>query len=169
MTMRKKTVFAAGLLAAMLMSIGGCTPRVAGFFGDKPVDRATFERQAAKRRGELEVQRAMLKAKLTAAETSGEPAEVAAVRADMAIHEAESKTYNEFYGQGVEDLNRQAEANEQTFTALTAAGEYGAATAGIPPGVSQLALGVILAFAGRAGWIRIRQPKPTTTPPPVAA
>ena len=167
--MRKKTVFVAGLLAAMLISVGGCTPKVAGFFGDKPVDRATFERQAAQRRGALEVQRATLTAQLTAAENLGDPAEVAKVKSDMAIHEAESKTYNELYGRGVEDLNRQAEANEQTFTALTAVGEFGAATAGIPPGVSQLALGVILAFAGRAGWIRIRQTKPTPPPPPTTA
>jgi hypothetical protein len=56
--MRKKHVLTAGLLTVMLITIGGCTPKVIGFFGDKPVDRATFERQAAKRRGQLEVQRA---------------------------------------------------------------------------------------------------------------
>ena len=160
--MRMRTAIAAGLLA--LAAIGGCTPKVAGFFGDKPVDRAAFERQAAKRRGELEVRRATLAAELSAAEKLGDSAAIAEVNAKIAAHQAERKTYNDLYGQGVEGLNRQAESNEQMFTALTAIGEYGAATAGIPPGVSQLALGVILAMAGRAGWIRIRKAKPGAPP-----
>ena len=166
--MRKKHVLTAGLLTVMLITIGGCTPKVIGFFGDKPVDRATFERQAAKRRGQLEVQRATLVAQLTAAESLGDPGEIANVKSEMAIHEAQSKTYNDLYGRGVEDLNRQTEANEQVFTTLTAAGEFGAAATGIPPGVSQLLFGVVLAFAGRAGWIKIRKPKPTQ-PTPAAA
>ena len=166
--MRKKTVLVVGMLAAMMITISGCTPKVVGFFGDKPVDRATFERQAAKRKGQLEVQRATLVAELTAVEALGDPGEIAKVKSSIAIHEAESKTYNALYGRGVEDLDRQTEANEQVFTTLTAAGEFGAATTGIPPGVSQLLFGVILAFAGRAGWIKIRQPKPTE-PTPAAA
>ena len=131
--MRKKTVFAAGLLAAMLMSVVGCTPKVVGFFGDKPVDRATFERQAAKRRGQLEVQRATLLAELTAAENLGDPADIAKVKSAIAIHEAQGNKYNDLYGRGVADLNRPAEANEQTLPPLPAAGEYGAAAAGTPP------------------------------------
>jgi hypothetical protein len=152
------------LVVGLLLLASGCTPKVAGFFGDKPIDRATFERQAVKRRGELEVQRATLTAELSAAETIGDPLAIAEINTEIAKHQAERQTYNDLYGQGVDDFDRQTKSNEQIFTALTAAGEFGATTAGIPPGLSQLALGAILAFAGRAGWIRIRQPKPTTPP-----
>ena len=154
------------LLAALLISASGCKPMVAGFFGDKPVDRATFERQAAKRRGELMAERAMLTAKLAAAQGLGDAQEIAAVKADIAVHEAESKTYNEMYGYGIADLDRQAEANEQVFTTLTAATAYGGAAVGLPPGVSQMVIGALLGIAGRAGWIRIKQKKTAAPPDP---
>ena len=79
----------------------------------------------------------------------------------------------------VDNLNRQAEANEQLFTTLTAAGDYTASAFGIPPGISQLGMGMLLAFGGRAGWLRLKRPpqsppKPRsaplpTTDPPVSA
>jgi hypothetical protein len=164
--MRTRTVIIAGLLALVMLS--GCMPKVVGFFGDKPVDRATFERQAVKRRGELEVRRATLVAELAAAEKLGDAVAAAEVNTEIAKHQAERKTYNALYGQGVEDFDRQSESNEQIFATLTAAGEYGAAATGIPPGISQLALGAIFAFAARAGWIKMRKNKPTTPPPATA-
>ena len=158
------------VLAVLVISVGGCSPKVAGFFGEKPVDRATFERQAAERRGALEIERATLTAELAAAEALGDAKGIAKVKADMAVHEAASKTYNELYGQGIDDLDRQAEANEQVFTTLTAAGELGASAVGLPPGVSQLIIGALLGVAGRAGWIRMRRGKaaaaPSNPPPP---
>jgi len=162
--MRKITVLIVGLAAAVMLGAGGCTPRVAGIFSEEPVDRATFELQAARRRGELDVRKATLTAELAAAEKLGDPLAVAEINAKIAKHEIERKTYNDLYGQGVDGFDRQTDSNERIFTALTAAGEYGAVATGIPPGVSQLALGVLLAFAGRAGWLRMRKPKPAATP-----
>ncbi|MCP4378015.1 MAG: hypothetical protein GY794_17805 [bacterium] len=164
--MRTRTVIAAGLLVVLMIT--GCMPKVVGFFSDDPVDRATFERQAVKRRGELEIRRATLTAELAAAEKLGDAVAIAEVNTEIAKHQAERKTYNELYGQGVEDFDRQNESNEQMFAALTAAGEYGATAVGIPAGISQLVLGAILAFAARAGWIKMRKNKPTTPPPATA-
>jgi len=161
------------LFAALLLSAGGCVPKVAGFFGDKPVDRATFERQAAERRGRLEVDGARLAAELAAAQDLGDVKLVAQTKADIAAHEAERKTFNQLYGDGAAELNRQREANEEIFTTLTAAGDYAGAAFGIPPGISQLGMGMLLAFAGRAGWVRLKRP-PQSPPeprsdPPVSA
>jgi hypothetical protein len=161
------------LMAALLLSAGGCVPKVAGFFGDdqKPVDRATFERQAAERRGKLEVAGARLTAELAGAQDLGDAKRIAEVKADIAAHEAERKTFNQLYGDGTAELNRQYEANEQIFTSLTAAGDYAAAAFGLPPGISQLGIGMLLAFAARAGWVRLKRPhatppKPRSDPPP---
>ena len=153
------------LFAALLLSAGGCGPKTAGFFGDdeKPVDRETFERQAVKRRGELELDRVVLTARLASARKAGDDEALAELGVDLATHEAASKTFNELYGNGAADLKRQSDANREMFSALTAVGEIGGSAVGIPPGVTQLALGVLLAFAGRAGWIRIR--KPSQSPP----
>ena len=151
--------------AALLLSAGGCSPKVAGFFGGKPVDRATFERQAAERRGVLEVTKARLTAELAVAERLGDAKRMAEVQADMAEHEAERRTFNQLYGDGAAELDRQREANEQVFSSLTAAGEFGAEAFGIPPGITQLFTGVLLAFAGRAGWVRLKKPPVTPSDP----
>jgi len=101
------------LMTALLLSAGGCVPRVAGFFGEKPVDRATFERQAAERRGKLEVAAARLSAELTAAQDLGDAKRIAEVKTDIAAHEVERKTFNQLYGDGTAELNRQYESNER--------------------------------------------------------
>lgn len=153
------------LMTAVLLSAGGCVPKVAGFFGEKLVDRATFERQAAERRGKLEVEAARLAAELAAAQDLGDAKRVAQTKADIAAHEVERKTFNQLYGDGTAELNRQAEANEQIFTTLTTAGDFTAAALGIPPGISQLGIGILLAFAGRAGWVRLKRPHATPSKP----
>ena len=167
------------LFAGCLLSVGGCTPKARGFFGDKPVDRATFERQANQRRGKLEAEAARLAVELATAKKVGDAEGIAAVEAEIAAHEIERRTFNRLYGDGAAELDRQAEANEQVFTTLTAAGDYTAAAMGIPPGISQLGIGMLLAFAARAGWIRLkrppqlppngRSPTPATPDPPVSA
>ena len=170
----KRTTVLTAILAVMvclvLLPAGGCIPKVPGFFGDEPVDAATFERQAVKRRGQLEIEGARLAAELEFAESAGDLKSVAAVKADIAQHDIERKTYNELYGAGVADLERQSAGNAEAFTALTAVGEIGAASVGLPPGVSQTLFGVLLALAGRAGWMNIRKtptlpPERRSTPP----
>lgn len=167
------------LFSALLLSASGCGPKTAGFFGDKPVDRETFERQAVKRRGDLELERVVLTARLESLRKLGDDEAIAKLEVDLAAHEAASKTFNELYGNGAADLERQSEANREMFSALTAIGEIGGEAVGIPPGVTQVALGALLAFGGRAGWIRLkrppqsppngRSPTPPTTDPPVSA
>jgi len=169
------------LFAALLLSAGGCGPKTAGFFGDdeKPVDRETFERQAVKRRGELERERLILTARVKMLRELGDNEALGKLEIDLAAHEAASKTFNELYGNGAADLDRQDAANREMFSALTAIGEIGGEAVGIPPGVTQLALGMLLAFAGRAGWVRLKRPPQSppagrsppvpTTDPPVSA
>lgn len=167
------------LFGALLLSASGCGPKTAGFFGDRPVDRETFERQAVKRRGELELDRVVLTARLASLRKLGDDEAIAKLEVDLAAHEAASKTFNELYGNGAADLERQSDANREMFSVLTAVGQIGGEAVGIPPGVTQLAIGALLAFAGRAGWIRLKKtpqspsnglsPPPATPDPPVSA
>jgi len=69
-----------------LVGLAGCLPKAVGVAGGPPVDRPTFERQAATRRAELVAERVTVKAGLAAARSKGDP--VATKVAEAVLAEA---------------------------------------------------------------------------------
>jgi len=64
-----------------LVALPGCQPKAVGVAGDPPVDRPTFEQQAATRRAELTAERVAVKAELDRARSSGDPVAIEAAEA----------------------------------------------------------------------------------------
>ncbi len=98
-------------------------------------------------------------AALGVAKAGGDPAAIEAAEAAVIDHRAATAKFNELYLYGVAELDRQAEANAETFAVLETIGQAGAEGVGMPPGVWQALAGVVFGLAGRAGIVKIRKVK----------